>query len=83
MAKEHASLERLQEKRDSAVSAIANALQKHRKVSAMEPAAVTSEDQGGAPFVEEKPPDAMVAESNLDDVKESPENENVEVMSYP
>lgn len=83
MAKEHASLERLQEKRDSAVSAIANALQKHRKVSSVEPAAVTTEDQGGATFVEEKPPDAMVAESNLEDMKKSSENEIVEVMSYP
>lgn len=83
MAKEHASLERLQEKRDSAVSAIANALQKHRKVSSVEPAAATTEDQGRATFVEEKPPDAMVAESNLEDMKKSSENENVEVMSYP
>ncbi|KAL6978905.1 hypothetical protein U1Q18_020571 [Sarracenia purpurea var. burkii] len=82
MAKEQASLKRLQEKRDAAVSAITNALQKHRKVSA-EPSAVTSEDQGGAPFVEEKPPDGMAAESNSYDMKKSYENENVEVKSYP
>ncbi|PSR94980.1 FRIGIDA-like protein, partial [Actinidia chinensis var. chinensis] len=37
MAKEQASLERLQEKRDAAVSAIANAFQKHRKISSGEP----------------------------------------------
>ncbi|CAL5353353.1 unnamed protein product [Camellia sinensis] len=79
MAKEHASLERLQEKRDAAVFAITNALQKHRKVSSVEPAVDSSEDQGGAPFVEEKPPDSMAAESNFEDMKKYSENQNVVV----
>ncbi|PSS14140.1 FRIGIDA-like protein [Actinidia chinensis var. chinensis] len=83
MAKEQASLERLQEKRDAAVSAIANALQKHRKISSGEPAAFNIEDQGGAPSVEEKPPDVMAAESNLVDMRKSSVNECVEVKSYP
>ncbi|XP_059626300.1 FRIGIDA-like protein 3 [Cornus florida] len=82
-AKEQASLERLQEKRDAAVSAI---LDKHRKVFPGEPAVVTSEGQGGTAFVEEKPPDAMAAEtpeSNNEDMKKTSEIGNVEVMSYP
>ncbi|GFZ13365.1 FRIGIDA-like protein [Actinidia rufa] len=83
MAKEQASLERLQEKRDAAVSAIANAFQKHRKISSGEPAAITNENQGGSPSVEEKPPDMMAAESNLDDMKKTSEKECVEVMCYP
>ncbi|KAF2284679.1 hypothetical protein GH714_029139 [Hevea brasiliensis] len=45
MAKEQASLKRLQEKRDAAVFAITNALEKHRKVSSVEPAVVTSDVQ--------------------------------------
>ncbi|KAK3011530.1 hypothetical protein RJ639_011570 [Escallonia herrerae] len=81
-AKEQASLDRLQEKRDAAVSAIANARQKHGKVF-VEPDVITSEDQGGAPFVEEKPPDVMVSESNIEDMKNHLGTENVEVKSYP
>ncbi|KAA8550515.1 hypothetical protein F0562_002199 [Nyssa sinensis] len=83
IAKEQASLETLQEKRDAAFSVIANALEKHRTFFPVEPAVITSEGQGGAPFVEEKPPDAMAAESNLEEVKNSFENGNVEVKSYP
>ncbi|XAR60870.1 hypothetical protein NMG60_11034406 [Bertholletia excelsa] len=83
MAKEQASLQRLQEKRDAAVSLITNALQKHRKVSSAEPAVVYSEDHGKATVVEEKAPDAMAAESNLEVLKMSSENDNVEVKAYP
>uniref|UniRef100_A0A5B7A8Z9 FRIGIDA-like protein n=1 Tax=Davidia involucrata TaxID=16924 RepID=A0A5B7A8Z9_DAVIN len=83
MAKEQASLERLQEKRDAVVSAIANAIEKHKKLFPDEPTVVTSEGQVGAPFMEEKPPDVMAAESNLEDIKNSSENGYVEVKSYP
>ncbi|PSS09593.1 FRIGIDA-like protein [Actinidia chinensis var. chinensis] len=83
MAKEYTSLEKLQEKRDAAVSAIANAVQKHRKVSFPEPAVVSSEDQGGAPIVEEKPPDAMTAENNCEGMRKYFANEIPEVKAYP
>ncbi|GFZ01816.1 FRIGIDA-like protein [Actinidia rufa] len=83
MAKECTSLERLQEKRDAAVSAIANAVQKHRKVSFPEPAVVSREDQGGAPIVEEKPPDAMTAENNFEGMRKYFANEIPEVKAYP
>ncbi|XP_057966618.1 FRIGIDA-like protein 3 [Malania oleifera] len=81
--KEQASLERLQEKRDAAVFAIANSLEKHRKLSSVESAVVTSEALGELPVVEEKTADAMAAESNLDNRRDSFENGNVEVKSYP
>ncbi|KAK4573408.1 hypothetical protein RGQ29_031391 [Quercus rubra] len=45
VAKEQASLERLQEKRDAAIFAIANAREKQRKVSSEESAVVTDEGQ--------------------------------------
>ncbi|XP_040992455.1 FRIGIDA-like protein 3 [Juglans microcarpa x Juglans regia] len=75
VAKEQASLERLQEKRDAAIVDIANAREK--------PAIVPGEAQCGAPSMEEKPSDAMSAESNLEDIKVSSESEGVEVKSYP
>ncbi|KAA8543588.1 hypothetical protein F0562_021666 [Nyssa sinensis] len=83
MAKEQASLKRLQEKRDAAVSAISNAFGKHRKFFPDEPAVVASEGQVGAPFVEAKSPDpdALAAERNLEDMKKSSDNGNVEVKS--
>lgn len=82
MAKEKASLEGLQEKRDAAVSAIVNAFQKHRKLSSAEVVA-TGEEQVGAPFVKEKPSDVMATGNNFGDVKKTSENESVEVKSYP
>ncbi|GAV68385.1 Frigida domain-containing protein [Cephalotus follicularis] len=83
VAKEHASLVRLQEKRDAAVFAIASALDKHRKVSPIEPAVVTSDSDGGALTFEEKPPDAVTAEISFEDIKNPSENEYLEVKSYP
>lgn len=83
VAKEQASLERLQEKRDAAVFAIANALEKHGKVSPVEPAVMTSDGQCEPPTIEDQPPDAMAPESTLEEIKNSAENENLEVMSYP
>ncbi|KAK7350544.1 hypothetical protein VNO77_09280 [Canavalia gladiata] len=84
-AKEQATLRRLQEKRDAAVFAVVNAREKHRKVSSRELAVVSNRDKGGIPVVEEKPVDnvSIVAKGNMEDVKLSPENRNVELVSYP
>ncbi|XVE78223.1 hypothetical protein DITRI_Ditri13aG0127400 [Diplodiscus trichospermus] len=83
IAKEQASLLRLQEKRDAAVFAITNALEKHRKVSSEEPADVSCDGDSGELSVEEKPPDSVVSESNSEDIKSSFDNGNFEVKSYP
>ncbi|KAJ1399385.1 Frigida-like [Sesbania bispinosa] len=82
-AKEQASLQRLQEKRDAAAFAIVNAREKYRKVSPKDLAVVSNGSQGT--HVEEKPVDAVsnVTDGNLEDVKLSPGNGNVELMSYP
>ncbi|KAJ6343196.1 hypothetical protein OIU76_005014 [Salix suchowensis] len=81
VAKEQASLEKLQEKRDAAVFSISNALQKHRKVSSVEPAAVPYDGgQFGSPAIDDQPPDAMTAESNLGEIIDPSENGNLE---YP
>ncbi|KAJ1399384.1 Frigida-like [Sesbania bispinosa] len=82
-AKEQASLQRLQDKRDAAVFAIVNAREKPRKVSSSVLAIISNGGQGTSD-VEEKPVDVSIAaEGNLQDVKLSPENRNVELMSYP
>jgi hypothetical protein len=87
VAKEQASLERLQEKRDAAIFAIANARENPAIFSIAntreKPAVVTDEGHGGAPSMEEKPPDAVAAESNLEDTKVSAVSGDVEVTSYP
>ncbi|KAB2075292.1 hypothetical protein ES319_A07G212700v1 [Gossypium barbadense] len=82
VAKEQASLVRLQEKRDAAVFAISNALEKHRKVSPEESADSCDGDSGEL-SVEEKPPDSVASESNSEDIKCSSENGNFSVKSYP
>ncbi|XP_022727623.1 FRIGIDA-like protein 3 isoform X2 [Durio zibethinus] len=83
VAKEQASLARLQEKRDAAVFAITSALEKHRKLSSEEPADVSCDGDSGVLSVEEKPPDSIASESNSEDIKCSLENGNFEVKSYP
>ncbi|KAJ6687012.1 FRIGIDA-LIKE PROTEIN 3-RELATED [Salix purpurea] len=80
VAKEQASLEKLQEKQDAAVFAIVNALQKHRKVSTAEPSAVPYDGQCESPTIDDQPPDAMTAESNLGEIIDPFENGNLE---YP
>ncbi|CAJ1948751.1 unnamed protein product [Sphenostylis stenocarpa] len=82
-AKEQATLQRLQEKRDAAVFDIVTAREKHRKVSSNE-LAIVSNRGNGTLCVEEKPVDAVsfVAKGNLGDVELSPENGKVE-LSYP
>lgn len=84
VAKEQASLERLQEKRDAAIFAIVNAREKHRKVLPEDLAVVSNVGQE-VPRLEEKPGDAlsMAAEGSLEGVKDSHESGNVEVRSYP
>ncbi|WJX86029.1 hypothetical protein P8452_68394 [Trifolium repens] len=83
-AKEQATLQRLQEKRDAATFAIINAREKHRKVSQKDLAIVCNGGQGTS-YVEEKPMDAVsnVTEGHVEDVKLSFENGNLELVSYP
>ncbi|XVF81331.1 hypothetical protein PTKIN_Ptkin15bG0147400 [Pterospermum kingtungense] len=83
VAKEQASLMRLQEKRDAAIFSITSALEKHRKLSSEEPADVSCDGDSGELSFEEKPPDSVASESNSDEIKSSFENGNFEVKSYP
>ncbi|KAJ6680680.1 FRIGIDA-LIKE PROTEIN [Salix purpurea] len=54
---------------------------KHRKVSSVEPAAVPYDGgQFGSPAIDDQPPDAMTAESNLGEIIDPSENGNLE---YP
>ncbi|KAK4375016.1 hypothetical protein RND71_005693 [Anisodus tanguticus] len=82
IAREQASLERLQEKRDAAVSAIAIVLEKQRKPYSAEPVVINSEEQGDPSFLEAK---LIVsgAESYTEDNRKHSENTTVEVKSYP
>ncbi|CAL0329530.1 unnamed protein product [Lupinus luteus] len=83
-AKEQATLQRLQEKRDAAVLAIVNAREKQRKVSSNGPS-IVSDGGDWTPEAEEKQVDSVsvAAEGTLEDVKTSPGNGNVGLMSYP
>ncbi|CAK8560138.1 unnamed protein product [Lathyrus sativus] len=85
-AKEQATLQRLQEKRDAATFAIVNAREKHRKVTQKDLGIVSNGDQC-AIGAEEKPMDAdatsNVTEGHVEDVKVSREDRNVELISYP
>ncbi|KAK8639387.1 hypothetical protein V6N13_137771 [Hibiscus sabdariffa] len=83
VAKEQATLVRLQEKRDAAVFAITNALEKHGNLSSEQPADVNCNGGSGELSVEEKPPDTVATENNSEDVKSSFENGDFEVKSYP
>ncbi|KAK6145173.1 hypothetical protein DH2020_021993 [Rehmannia glutinosa] len=79
VAKEQTSLERLQEKRDAAVSAILTAMEKHET-----PFSVTNrENQVEAPGLEGKTTDSLVTESNIDVIKKPAGNMSIEVKSYP
>ncbi|XP_039057602.1 FRIGIDA-like protein 3 isoform X2 [Hibiscus syriacus] len=82
VTQEQASLVSLQEKRDAAAFAITSALAKHRKVSSEDPADVSCDEDSGELSVEEKPPDSVASESNLENIKHS-ENGNFGVKSYP
>ncbi|KAL9239663.1 hypothetical protein vseg_013965 [Gypsophila vaccaria] len=95
VAKEEASLERLQERRDAALFAIAIAKDKQRRVSCEEVSVVSSEGTEGqsGTTISETPTNSMMSEITSDCTNgavedESPEvqsaeNGNEEVMSYP
>ncbi|KAK6163980.1 hypothetical protein DH2020_000844 [Rehmannia glutinosa] len=83
LAKEQVSLEKLQEKRDAAVSAILTAMQKHEKPFSLDSGVTNSGNQVEAPSTEENMHDTMVSESDMDGVKKPVENMNVQVKSYP
>nr|GMD14001.1 FRIGIDA-like protein 3 [Ipomoea batatas] len=82
VAKEQASLVRLQEKRDAAISAITIALDKHRNPFSAGPT-VNFEDQVDSCVVEEKSLDATTIVLNVGDYGKLYETGNVEVKSYP
>lgn len=90
-AKERASLEKLQEKRDAAMFAIATAREK-RRVSSEEYSVVSRESHGGTTS-EETPTNSMMSEITSEDINgatedgspevQSADNGHGEVMSYP
>ncbi|CAO2826470.1 unnamed protein product [Amaranthus hypochondriacus] len=91
LAKEQASLVRLQEKRDAAVSAIANARDKQRRVSCEEYSVASTESQGGT--MVDTPTESMISEITSECTSgtaedgspevQSADNGNGEVTSYP
>lgn len=83
LAKEQTTLEKLQKKRDAAVFAISTALDKQRKVSSAEAAIVSNVDESRAPTIEDKLPDSMSLERNIESSKKSSESENMELKAYP
>ncbi|CAN1235990.1 FRIGIDA-like protein 3 [Linum grandiflorum] len=82
-AKEHASLEKLQEKRDAAVFAITNALEKHQNVSSLDSSLLGTDNQCDEVSLEDQQSDSMLAESNLGEVINPGESEISEAVSYP
>ncbi|CAN4101150.1 unnamed protein product [Withania somnifera] len=83
IAKEQASLQRLQEKRDAAVSAIAMALEKQRKPCAMAPAVVNCEVQDEPRVLEEKPDNFKEIGHVTEDIWKPFQDGVVEVKTYP
>ncbi|KAL1834956.1 hypothetical protein ACET3Z_004607 [Daucus carota] len=83
IAKEQASLNRLQEKRDAAVYAISSKTTAKHKKPCIEPTFVTTKNQCGILLVEEKPPDIMASQDNSKSMKKFTQNVNVEGQSYP
>jgi len=83
-AKEQALLQRLQRKRDASVFTIVDARKKYRKVSSKDLGTVFNGSQA-APDIKKKPVDAVStgAEGYIEDVKLSPANVSVDMMSYP
>ncbi|KAK9159395.1 hypothetical protein Syun_005736 [Stephania yunnanensis] len=83
VAKEQASLERLQEKRDAALFAIGDVLKKHKSSSA-EPVAVIHEinDLVNA-SEEEKPPDAKDIVIETEDAKSPSHNVDLDLKARP
>lgn len=83
VAKEQASLQRLQEKRDVAVSTILTAIQKHEIPFSVDSGVTNGENQFEVPVTDEKITDTLEVKGNMDGMKRSVENMNVEVKSYP
>ena len=83
LAKETASLECLQKKRDAAAFAVANAREKHRKVASETPSC-PDDYQSGEPNVVDKPPDSLTSENTSEVVKDTPDHDgHFGVKSYP
>lgn len=83
VAKEQASLQRLQEKRDVAVSTILIAIQNHEIPFSVDSGVTNGENQFEVPVTDEKITDTLEVKGNMDGMKRSIENMNVEVKSYP
>ncbi|XP_049343021.1 FRIGIDA-like protein 3 [Solanum verrucosum] len=83
IAKEQASLQRLQEKRDAAVSAISIALEKHRNPCSVEPTVINCEVQDEPSVLEEKPDNVTEIGHVTGDTWKSFQDGVVEVKSYP
>ncbi|XP_023513965.1 FRIGIDA-like protein 3 [Cucurbita pepo subsp. pepo] len=82
-AKEKASLEGLQNKRDAAAFAVAIARDKHRKVASETPSCA-DDYQSGEPNVVDKPPDSLTSENTSEVVKDTPDHDgHFGVKSYP
>ncbi|KAL9259722.1 FRIGIDA-like protein [Drosera capensis] len=82
VAKEQASLERLQEKRDAAVFSIENAREKQQRVSNVEYAVAVSVVPDVAASADEKPTDSEISEeSTIEDVNSPAEDGSIEVNS--
>ncbi|KAK9747791.1 hypothetical protein RND81_02G014900 [Saponaria officinalis] len=83
VAKEEASLERLQERRDAALFAIAIAKDKQRRVSCEDFSVVSSEGTEGqsGSAIEETPSNSMMSEITSDCTSGAVEDENAEVQS--
>ncbi|KAK3406187.1 FRIGIDA-like protein 3 [Eucalyptus grandis] len=83
LAKEQASLEKLQVNRDAAAIAISNALKKHRRASSVELAVGTGEDDAGGAISEENSSSVVTTESYSEDTEDNSEVCSAEVTSYP
>ncbi|MCL7040716.1 hypothetical protein MKW94_013156 [Papaver nudicaule] len=83
VAKEHASLEKLQEKRDAALFVIGDVFKKY-KTSSAKPAVIKDEDDCVSDLtVEDKPPDMKVAAVDPEEVNKISYNETMDVKPRP
>lgn len=82
VAKEQTSLERLQEKRDAAMSAIVTAMGKHENPLSSGSGVLIRENKVEAPLLKEKASD-VVTTSHINGTTKSIENMNAQVKSYP
>lgn len=80
VAKEEASLERLQEKRDAAVFTITSAREKYRKVKPQEPVAVSVDSHGADSTSEETLQSVITSDYSSEEIS-SPEIDNEEEVT--